>query len=143
MIIDGIRYSINHSQWKSKTVFRIIGCIIQSIVSIHSSLPIGASRRVRNTWAVLSGHMDMEVVESCRRAVETGRLDREDCIRMLGYDADSEESRFIIDTADRVMRERNGNSCSIGGRSVSSQAPASRTAVSADSRLAPRERMIT
>ena len=91
----------------------------------------------------IMGRMDMEVVESCRRAVETGRLDREDCIRMLGYDADSEESRFIIDTADRVMRERNGNTCSIGGRSVSSPAPASRTAVSADSRSAPRERMIT
>ena len=58
--------------------------------------------------------MDIEVVESCRRAVETGRLDRGDCIRMFGYDADSEESRFIIDNADLVMRERNGNSCSIG-----------------------------
>ena len=82
---------------------------------IHTFIPPNRSvTEGQKYMGRIMGRMDMEVVESCRRAVETGRLDREDCIRMLGYDADSEESRFIIDTADRVMRERNGNTCSIG-----------------------------
>ena len=58
--------------------------------------------------------MDSEVVETCCRATESGRLGREDCVRLFGFDADSDESSLIIDTADRMMRGRNGNTCSIG-----------------------------
>ena len=50
----------------------------------------------------------------CEKAVSIGRLTETECLELLGYDECSSESELVIGTADGAVRERRGNTCSIG-----------------------------
>lgn len=50
----------------------------------------------------------------CEKAVSIGRLTETECLELLGYDEGSSESELVIGTADGAVRERRGNTCSIG-----------------------------
>lgn len=54
------------------------------------------------------------VGELCRKAMSVGALSTSECLELLGLDESSSESDVLIDTAYGAVRERNGNSCSIG-----------------------------
>lgn len=58
--------------------------------------------------------MNNHIETLCQKAIATGMLTESECIEMLRYDEGSPESELIIKTADRLIREGNGNTCSIG-----------------------------
>ena len=58
--------------------------------------------------------MDERVESLCRNATENGVLTESECVELLCHAEDSPEAELVIATADRLVRGRNGNTCSIG-----------------------------